>query len=74
MKVNFKAQTNIVDFRDLMCGTVFSYDDHSGLFLKTDDDEAFDFQIETFVDFGPLEKVVKRKISVAIEDDLPFQD
>ena len=74
MDINFKKQTNIREFHELLLGTVFSYDDYSGLYLKVDVDEAFNFETEGFVEFDLSEKVIKRKISVTIEDDLPFQD
>lgn len=74
MKVNFKAPTNIKEFGSLEDGAIFSYDDYSGLFLKTDYNEAFDFKTEGFVEFDSCEKVIRREISVTIEDGLPFQD
>lgn len=74
MKINFKGNMNVVEFSDIRIGEVFSYDDYSGLFLKIDDEEAFDFEIEASVGFRINEKVIRRKISITIEDALPFQE
>ena len=74
MKINFKKNTNVVEFSDIRIGEVFSYDDYSGLFLKIDDAEAFDFEMEASVGFRFDEKVIRRKISITIEDALPYQD
>ncbi len=74
MKINFKENTNVVEFSDIKVGEVFSYDDYSGLYLKIDGTEAFDFELEESVGFEFDEKVIKRKISITIEDALPYQE
>ena len=74
MKINCKKNENVVKFSDLNFGTIFSYADYSGLYLVTDGGEAFDFESESFVDFDDDEKVIKREISITINDGLPYRE
>lgn len=74
MKIIYKEDANVVEFSALLYGDAFSYNDYSGLFLKTDCEAAFDFKSESFVTFGGDEKVIKRKINIAIDDGLPYQE
>ena len=74
MDINCKKDSNVIEFSDLAFGDVFSYSDYSGLYLVTDSGEAFDFGTESFVDFDDDEKVIKRKISITIDDGLPYQE
>ncbi len=64
----------VFDFEDLSIGDIFSCEDFSSLYIKTSETEAYCFDCEVLIEFGALEQVIKRKISITIEDNLPYRD